>query len=316
MKKQKRTSGLFCSAQPTQHRHREIPGMTKRVLLLLLLLLASPAEAFVGPAQRPALHAFAGRTTPMSLSASSASASTPWLVPLQPASLARVLNKQRLRRASRDDVIIRGATTRDALSLARLCTDCFFGAHEIRDGPVIFCQRALIYARVLNQVMRRLAIEEGRECKLLVAEDKDSGAVTACVDVAIHLFDRDLSRFELMIDQMPVGREARRRYGWRPYVASLAVDSSERRRGLGRLLMREAERTARGWGYREIMLEVARENVDAISFYSKLGYQVVGEDERGTGATMVRVVNTPLGKSWTIENVGKLLMSKGVGLLL
>ena len=125
-----------------------------------------------------------------------------------------------------------------------------------------------------------------------------------------------LRRFELLIDEMPVGREARRRYGWRPYVASLAVDATERRRGLGRLLMREAERTARSWGYREIMLEVAKGNDDALSFYSRLGYQVINEDEKGTGATVVREVSTPLGKAWSVDNVEKLLMSKGVRLLL
>ena len=46
------------------------------------------------------------------------------------------------------------------------------------------------------------------------------------------------------------------RYAWRPYVASLAVREADRRKGIARLLMKEAERTARRWGYRELMLEV------------------------------------------------------------
>ena len=44
--------------------------------------------------------------------------------------------------------------------------------------------------------------------------------------------------------------------------------------------------------------------------------QVINEDEKGTGATVVRVLRTPLGKMWSIDNVEKFLMSKGVGLLL
>jgi GNAT superfamily N-acetyltransferase len=273
-----------------------------------LLLLLGSAAAFTS-LPTPRATAGAIRSASMRLSATTSSASSPWLV--QPV-LSTMLSPQPVV----SDFVIRGATRGDALALAQLCTNCFFGAHELYDGPVVFVQRALIFSRVLNQILRRLAIEEGRECRLLVAADKASGAVTACVDVAIHLYDRDLRRFELLIDEMPVGREARRRYGWRPYVASLAVDATERRRGLGRLLMREAERTARSWGYREIMLEVAKGNDDALSFYSRLGYQVINEDEKGTGATLVREVSTPLGKAWSIDNVEKLLMSKGVRLLL
>lgn len=74
-----------------------------------------------------------------------------------------------------------------------------------------------------------------------------------------------------MVDEFPTGREARRRFGWRPYVASMAVSASERRRGIGRELLRAAERTARGWGYRELMLEVAQENDVAVRLPTLLG---------------------------------------------
>ena len=75
-----------------------------------------------------------------------------------------------------------------------------------------------------------------------------------------------------MVDEFPTGREARRRFGWRPYVASMAVSASERRRGIGRELLRAAERTARGWGYRELMLEVAQENDVAVRLPTLLGH--------------------------------------------
>ena len=60
-------------------------------------------------------------------------------------------------------------------------------------------------------------------------------------------------RFELTKDSMPEGRQ----YVWRPYIASLAVRPADRRKGIARQLMQEAERTARRWGYRELMLEVS-----------------------------------------------------------
>jgi GNAT superfamily N-acetyltransferase len=37
----------------------------------------------------------------------------------------------------------------------------------------------------------------------------------------------------------------------------MAVSHSERRRGIGRRLLREAERVAYRWGYRDLMLEAA-----------------------------------------------------------
>ena len=255
----------------------------------------------VTPPRPPAQHP---RAAPALLSATTTV--SPWLVPLQ--------NVAALTGAAHTpaDVVIRSATPQDALALSKLCTDCFFGTHTATDGPIIFLQRSLIWSRVFRQVLRRLAIEEdGRECRLVVAADKTTGTVEACVDVAIHLFDRDLQRFELMIDEMPVGSEARRRYGWRPYVASLAVTNTERRRGLGRMLMREAERTARKWGYRELMLEVAKGNDPALSFYRRTGYKVVREqpaDATGGGsATVVRVVR---GLYWEIDTVAKVLMRK------
>ena len=209
---------------------------------------------------------------------------------------------------------MRGARPTDVLPLAKLCTDAFFGTHEAQDGPVIFVQRLVIWAKVLRQVMRRLAIEdEGRECKLLVAVDggADSGEVKACCDIAIHLFDKELKRFELMVDEFPQGKAARTRFGWRPYVASMAVAAADRRRGIGRELLREAEATARGWGYRELMLEVALENEAGRGFYASQGYRTarVGNDSSGVGATVVR---TRAPGYWVVETVDKCLMRKSL----
>lgn len=98
---------------------------------------------------------------------------------------------------------IRSAAASDAPELAQLCTNCFFGTHSLNDGPVIFAQRLQIYQRVLAQITRRLKLEDGRECLFLVAEDEQSGRISGCVDLAVHLFDRDRQLFELTIDEMP-----------------------------------------------------------------------------------------------------------------
>lgn len=209
-----------------------------------------------------------------------------------------------------DEFVVRPARRDDAFTLAELCTDTFFGSHKLSDGPIIFLQRLFIWTKVLRQVMRRLAIEEdGRECRLLVAVDgAGEGEVRACCDIAIHLFDKELKRFELMVDEFPSGREARRRYGWRPYVASMAVAAGNRRRGLGRRMLVEAERLARSWGYRELMLEVAVENDAARAFYMRQGYSTWSRsgDSSGAGATAVRV----RGFYWQVEQVDKCLMGK------
>ena len=93
-------------------------------------------------------------------------------------------------------------------------------------------------------------------------------------------------QFELTIDEIPDDSAS---YEWSPYIASLAVLASKRMLGIGRRLMQEAERTAREWRYREVQLEVASCNVEAIQFYKRLGYKIIGSDIRGTGATTVEV---------------------------
>ena len=87
-------------------------------------------------------------------------------------------------------VSIRRATPADTLAISNLCTDSFFGTHELSDGPVIFAQRALIFAKVVAQISRRIRIEDGRECRLMVAEQRDTRAMVGCIDLAVHLFDK------------------------------------------------------------------------------------------------------------------------------
>jgi ribosomal protein S18 acetylase RimI-like enzyme len=282
--------------------------MPRPPALLLLLLLRSHATKAWSMRAVTAQHASSSsichtrfqpqhtlRCTPPQLTLSSA---TPWLV--------RPVEQPE---TEHPDVMIRTATAADVFGISELCTDGFFGTHSFPDGPVIFLQRLRIWARVMYQIGRRIAIDEGRECRLLVAVDGSSGTVHACVDVAVHLFDQSKQRFELTVDEMPSFRG--KGVVWRPYVASLAVRAADRKQGLGRLMMQEAERTASAWGYREMMLEVAACNEAAAAFYTRLGYRRV-RDAESTGAQVVRTrdwLDGPI-QYWEVTSVAKRLMRK------
>jgi len=217
--------------------------------------------------------------------------------------------EQLLLEQSARDVSIRPARASDRHDIATLCTDCFFGAHHWSDGPVIFLQRVQIFLQVLRQVTGRLAIADDRECRLLVATDLRTGELLACVDIAVHLFDRHNQRFELATEEPPISNDQKsRRFVWLPYVASLAVSTADRRRGLGRRMMRAAEAAAREWGHRDVFLEVGSCNDAARRFYEAVGYRTIGvaDADGGGRATAVRL----LGWRWEIVTVEKMLMRK------
>src|SRR5580704_15843613 len=77
--------------------------------------------------------------------------------------------------------------------------------------------------------------------------------------------------------------------GWLNYVA---VDPAHRRRGLGRLIIAEADRLLRAAGCPKINLQVRASNKEAIEFYRKLGYSV--DDVMSMGK---RLVSDEPGKS-------------------
>jgi len=60
------------------------------------------------------------------------------------------------------------------------------------------------------------------------------------------------------------------------HVLNVAVATEERRRGLARALMRQAEERAREHGARIATLEVRRSNAAAIELYRSMGYRKVG----------------------------------------
>jgi ribosomal protein S18 acetylase RimI-like enzyme len=56
------------------------------------------------------------------------------------------------------------------------------------------------------------------------------------------------------------------------YVCGMAVDPEHRRKGIGKALMAEAEKTCRELGLRKLSLIVFEQNADAIRLYERLGY--------------------------------------------
>lgn len=90
-----------------------------------------------------------------------------------------------------------------------------------------------------------------------------------------------------IVASVMAGYEGRR--GWLNYVA---VDPAHRRRGLGRLIIAEADRLLRAAGCPKINLQVRASNKEAIEFYRKLGYSV--DDVISMGK---RLVNDEPGQS-------------------
>ena len=62
--------------------------------------------------------------------------------------------------------------------------------------------------------------------------------------------------------------------GHRGWINYLAVDPNHRRRGLGRILMENAEQLLRDEGCPKINLQIRSGNEQVIAFYRSLGYQV------------------------------------------
>lgn len=277
-------------------------NMAGRVLLLLVLLV-DLAEGWTAPLRQPVLphiqqhphplvqpqHQHRRSPIPRALLAAFESLAPPSASTAAPT------------------VSVRRAVNADLPALADLCTNSFFGTHAFGEGPVIFTQRAAIYAKVFSQLARRIRIEDGRECRLMVAVDTtadNAGEIRGCIDLAVHLFDKREERFRLTLDEMP--EEGRKRYSWLPYVASLAVSPESRRQGVARELMREAEQLSKQWGYRELCLEVACCNLDAMFFYKRLGYKILRSDVKGTGATVVEI----RGFYWRVLPVEKYVMKR------
>jgi len=61
------------------------------------------------------------------------------------------------------------------------------------------------------------------------------------------------------------------------YISNIATYPRYRTRGLGKGLILEAEQEAKLVGAERIVLDVEKENISAINFYKKLGYETIKE---------------------------------------
>ena len=62
--------------------------------------------------------------------------------------------------------------------------------------------------------------------------------------------------------------------GHRGWINYLAVEPAHQRKGLGRMMMKEAERRLRALGCPKINLQVRSSNRGVIEFYQRIGYSV------------------------------------------
>jgi ribosomal protein S18 acetylase RimI-like enzyme len=61
------------------------------------------------------------------------------------------------------------------------------------------------------------------------------------------------------------------------YISNIAVYSNYRRMSIGKKLMVEIEYKAKMAGAKKIVLDVEKDNIGAITFYKKLGYEIIKE---------------------------------------
>jgi ribosomal protein S18 acetylase RimI-like enzyme len=79
--------------------------------------------------------------------------------------------------------------------------------------------------------------------------------------------------FSLLKFNATVGRVSDGDY----YISNIAIYSQYRGRGLGKGLILKAEQEAKRVGAERIVLDVEKENINAINFYKKLGYRITKE---------------------------------------
>lgn len=133
----------------------------------------------------------------------------------------------------RDNLLIRAAASQDAAGVAKLL--------GILGYP---CDRA-----DAAELLRLIAEEDGQQ--LLVADRHGDLVGLLALDVRYYL---------------PLGARTCR-------ITALSVAEGDQRRGIGRLLLREAEARARQAGAARLELTSAMQRKDAHAFYRACGYE-------------------------------------------
>ena len=106
-------------------------------------------------------------------------------------------------------------------------------------------------------------------CDLIRPQNDPHKDIRRKLRVQPHLFLVAVADSNEIVGTVMAGYEGHR--GWITY---LAVAPEHRRHGVGRALMREAERLLRLEGCPKINLQVRASNADVIAFYRAIGFQV------------------------------------------
>ena len=73
--------------------------------------------------------------------------------------------------------------------------------------------------------------------------------------------------------KMTVGSLAEGEY----YISNIAVYPEQRGKGIGRKLISKVEKQAKAKGTKTMVLDVEKDNINAINFYKKIGYEIMRE---------------------------------------
>ena len=155
-----------------------------------------------------------------------------------------------------------------------------------------------ILAAALQRDMQERFTQRNRNENALILAENDEGDIVGVVGIDVQR----LSYNALNEDRIGSSDQ---RLSERPLLSSLSVSPKYRRRGIAKKLCREAERTAKQWGYNEVLLKVEADNSRARSLYRSLGYRVVDTDKQAErpvvkgGLRFVKTTQVAMRKSLT-----------------
>lgn len=167
---------------------------------------------------------------------------------------------------------VRRATKSDLWKVAEVHTASFFP----EDGFPLVKMRTLDRYWMLESA---IADRTGRYVCLVAETDaqnvlNDQRYIAGCVNV--DTVGGNLPLPKRTSDPVRTRTRLRRRREKIAYVSNLAVDAAYRRRGLAKMLMEEAEDTAKEWGCSSLALHYDIADEAVAGLYRGLGYRMVG----------------------------------------
>lgn len=158
---------------------------------------------------------------------------------------------------------IRAAQPGDLTGLAEILADSFHSQNGIL-GWAYPLLRLGIYEDLRNRLR---STSPYHICLVAVA----TGASTATEEHPYSGGEQLAGTVEMALRSTEPWRERSSQY---LYLSNLAVRSTDRRRGVARLLLLNCELVALNWGFKDLYLHVLENNHSARQLYFKLGYQL------------------------------------------